>query len=202
MYNSVMMNLITPDKASARKGNRMTDKNLELLTELPVFPTPDSISWSGLRVDGLVKMPATFTLKDFEFLPLVEVVEDFQCEEGWVAANQRWEGVSVANFFEVSGMSLGTRYIGFSAGDFTVTLPVEEAMATNVIIALRHQGQLLTAEHGGPCRLVVPGKECFYSVKWVDRMTALAKRPEETGKSVALQRIAGKSVSGGSDAGR
>jgi DMSO/TMAO reductase YedYZ molybdopterin-dependent catalytic subunit len=37
----------------------------------------------------------------------------------------------------------------------------------NVLLALKHDGAQLPAEHGGPCRLVVPSLYFWKSAKWV-----------------------------------
>lgn len=167
----------------------MHDDDLKTLTEMPVFPRTPGSPWPGLRVDGMVGTPVTLTATDLWSLPVKEVVQDFSCEEGWVAVGQRWQGVPVATLLDLSEVDSRTRFVRFSAGDFTVALPVEEAMAPETMLAVRLQGRPLAPEHGGPCRLVASGKECFYSVKWVDRVTALAEPPEESGREIALGRI-------------
>lgn len=68
------------------------------LNDLPVFdhhygrPT----QWPGLRVEGLVANPQTFSATDLERLAAAVWTDDFRCEEGWVVNDQRWEGVSLA----------------------------------------------------------------------------------------------------------
>jgi DMSO/TMAO reductase YedYZ molybdopterin-dependent catalytic subunit len=47
----------------------------------------------------------------------------------------------------------------------------------------------LTQEHGAPLRLVAPGRACFYSVKWVDRLELLAEEVATTGASIARNRL-------------
>jgi DMSO/TMAO reductase YedYZ molybdopterin-dependent catalytic subunit len=178
-----------------RHTNQVTHKKLELRNDLPMFPSPFSTAWSGLRIDGLVKAPVTLRIKDLSLLPTRDVLQDFQCEEGWVAVNQHWNGVPVSVLLALSEADAGARYVRFSAGDFSVVLPVEQANGPETILALRLRGQPLAAEHGGPCRLVAPGKECFYGVKWVDRITALAEPAVETGRTIALQRLAGNNDS-------
>ena len=50
------------------------------------------------------------------------------------------------------------------------------------MVALRHNGAPLTIEHGGPCRLVVPGQAGRWSVKWLERAsTCWPDSPEDTG---------------------
>ena len=47
----------------------------------------------------------------------------------------------------------------------------------------------LTPEHGAPLRLVAPGRACFYSVKWVERLEVLADEAPTTGASIAHNRL-------------
>jgi DMSO/TMAO reductase YedYZ molybdopterin-dependent catalytic subunit len=81
------------------------------------------------------------------------------------------------------------RYVSFGAADFKIGLPLEEAMSPGALLASRLNGQPLAPEHGGPCRLVIVGKECFYSIKWVDNIEVTATRPTDTAKEIALKRI-------------
>jgi DMSO/TMAO reductase YedYZ molybdopterin-dependent catalytic subunit len=47
----------------------------------------------------------------------------------------------------------------------------------------------MTREHGAPLRLVAPGRACFYSVKWVDRLEVLEEEVATTGASIARNRV-------------
>ena len=40
-----------------------------------------------------------------------------------------------------------------------------------------------------PLRLVAPGRACFYSVKWVDRLTVLAEEAPTTSETIARNRL-------------
>jgi DMSO/TMAO reductase YedYZ molybdopterin-dependent catalytic subunit len=43
----------------------------------------------------------------------------------------------------------------------------------DVVLAFTHDGQPLTPEHGGPCRLVVPKLYFWKSAKWVRGFTLM-----------------------------
>ena len=75
------------------------------------------------------------------------------------------------------------------AGDSTVLLPLEEALTGGALLARRLNGQPLTPTHGAPLRLVAPGRACFYSVKWVDRLEVLAEEAATTGEGLARARL-------------
>lgn len=161
----------------------------EVLDRLPVFPVSEGTDWHGLRIEGMVRHPVGLSLHDLEQMPQRKLAQDFRCEEGWVVPDQRWEGVSVADLLELAEPLPGARYVALSAGDFTVSLTLEEAMQEGAILALRLDGAALPREHGGPCRLVAAGKTCYYSVKWLDSIQVAAEQPRETGREIALERI-------------
>ena len=64
-----------------------------------------------------------------------------------------------------------------------------EALAGGALLARSLNGQLLTPAHGAPLRLVAPGRVCWYSVKWVDRLEILADEAATTGASLARARL-------------
>jgi DMSO/TMAO reductase YedYZ molybdopterin-dependent catalytic subunit len=47
----------------------------------------------------------------------------------------------------------------------------------------------LTPAHGALLRLVAPGRVCWYSVKWVDRLELLAEEAATTGEGLARARL-------------
>ncbi len=56
------------------------------------------------------------------------------------------------------------------------------------------KGQSLPAAHGAPCRLVVAGKDCYFSVKWLERVEVTSGRPADTAREIALRRIGNQSA--------
>ncbi|MGH2350075.1 MAG: molybdopterin-dependent oxidoreductase, partial [Chloroflexota bacterium] len=66
-------------------------------------------------------------------------------------------------------------------------LTLDEALAA--LLAVRLDSRPLPAAHGGPVRLVVPGRECFTSVKWLDHLEVRDTPGAETGRAIALARL-------------
>ena len=64
---------------------------------------------------------------------------------------------------------------GGSKTVFARSLPIAEAMRDEVLLAFDLNGEPLTAAHGAPVRLIVPGWYGMASVKWVTRMSALSQ---------------------------
>ena len=165
-------------------------EELRELESLPLFPDHGQpSSWSGLRIDGLVQKPLALSLESLQKLPQKSWTEDFTCEEGWTVSSQAWEGVPLSAALEMASLLPEARHVAISAADFTIGLTLDEAMLPNVLLASRLNGQPLPQEHGGPCRLVAEGKECFDSIKWVDHIQVTASRPVDTAKQIALSRI-------------
>ena len=165
---------------------------MRVLPELPVFPTPqparDPHTWR-LTVHGLVAYPLTLTAEDLLKLPTRKFVDDFHCEEGWVVSDLEWEGVPVEEVLRAAGPLAEARYATFSQGEFSSVLTLEEARASSALLALRLNGQPLPVAHGAPCRLVVAGKECYFSVKWLERIEVTSDRPMDTAREIARRRI-------------
>ena len=175
-----------------RRFGWMSDADERVLNHLPVFPdVAPQTNWDRFLVQGLVEQPLELTHEALMTLAQEEFAEDFHRVEGWMVPDQKWEGVLVSTLLALAKPLPGAKYVGFSAGSYTVGLSLEEAEHSDVIIALRLNGETLPNEHGGPCRLIATGKKCHFSVKWVDRIELRATPPEDTGRSIAQARAGG-----------
>jgi DMSO/TMAO reductase YedYZ molybdopterin-dependent catalytic subunit len=165
---------------------------LERREALPVHPVPAGLAtpedWR-LRVDGLVAQPLALSVSEVEALGAQARATDFICEEGWVVPDQQWEGVAVAAILEHAGVRPEAHFVKVYAGEFTVLLPLAEALTSGALLARCLNGTPLTPEHGAPLRLVAPGRACFYNVKWVDRLEVLAEEAPTTGETIARNRL-------------
>src|SRR5205814_8442613 len=56
---------------------------------------------------------------------------------------------------------------------FERSLPLEEALRDDVLLAYEMNGAPLLPQHGFPLRLVVPGWYCMTHVKWLTRITVV-----------------------------
>jgi len=61
------------------------------------------------------------------------------------------------------------------AGGFTTNLSLEDFFQEDAAFALKHDGKPISAEHGGPVRLVVPKLYFWKSAKWVTGLRFLAE---------------------------
>jgi DMSO/TMAO reductase YedYZ molybdopterin-dependent catalytic subunit len=99
-------------------------------------------------------------------------------------STSRWTGYPLRRLLEsarvdeqaveilVEGADSGITTDGTTAG-FSRSLPIAEAMRDDVLLAFDVNDEPLTAAHGAPLRLIVPGWYGMASVKWVTRISAL-----------------------------
>ncbi|MCC6175587.1 MAG: molybdopterin-dependent oxidoreductase [Chloroflexi bacterium] len=155
------------------------------LPKHPVGPVSDTPA--RLRIDGLVERPLTLSLADLAALPRHDLTAEFACLEGWTVPDVAWQGVPVEAILEAARLLPEAAWIQASARDFSVPLPLD--VARQGMLALYLDGQPLPTEHGGPVRLVVPGQDCYTSIKWLDHLTLLSVAGQNTGRTTALGRL-------------
>ena len=166
----------------------MSESRRGRLPSLPVHPgVPQHLEAHRLVVDGLVARPLSLDATALAALPAAAITDDFLCLEGWSVAGLHWEGVSVATVLDAAGVRDGAAWVQASAGEFSVPLALDDARRG--LLALRLGGAPLPPEHGGPLRLVVPGADCFASIKWLDRLELRPEPGADTGRAIALRRI-------------
>lgn len=129
-------------------------------------------NWS-LTIDGLVVQTVTLNWTDYRSLPRVRVFADFHCVTRWSRLGNLWEGVGTAELAHLAVVDPAARYVivGGSDDGWTTNLPLDEFLAEDALVADRHDGRPLTAEHGGPARLVVPRLYAWKSAKWIRSIT-------------------------------
>lgn len=164
---------------------------MEIKPDLPEFSKRDfDLKEWRLDVGGLAEQPRRLAYADLLALPKVSLTDDFRCLEGWVVKDVAWEGVKLSAVLALVAPKAEARYVLAAAGDFSVALPLARALEETTILALRKDGALLDAYHGGPARLVLRGQECYESVKSLDRLRLLAEAEEGAAARIALGRLA------------
>ena len=168
----------------------MTDQpsDLTVLDALPVHPgeAPDPSTWR-LRVDGLVDEPLDLGVDDLEAMTQQLMVDDFACLEGWTVPGIRWRGVAVADLLDRAGVAAGGAWVQVTADDFSIPIPIAEARTA--LLAVEANDEPLPGPHGGPARLVVPGGECFTSIKWTDHIEVRSEPGDNSARRIALDRL-------------
>jgi DMSO/TMAO reductase YedYZ molybdopterin-dependent catalytic subunit len=132
-------------------------------------PTIDLDRWR-FRVSGLSAQTVEWDWAGFNKLPRVKVFADFHCVTRWSRLGNLWEGVATRELLELAG---GARpeahYVlvhGYDRG-WTTNLPLADFAAEDALVALLHDGEPISTEHGGPARLIIPRLYAWKSAKWV-----------------------------------
>lgn len=128
------------------------------------------------RVWGLVDAPRTWRWPELAELPTVEVSGDLHCVTRWSSLDHRWSGVRPVAFAAIVGVGHAARFAMLHGeGGYTANVPLEVLFADDVVLATHHNGEVLSAAHGGPLRAVIPSRYAWKSVKWLRGIEFLAE---------------------------
>lgn len=162
-------------------------RDLFVLAHLGI-PRVDVAEWR-LEIAGLVERPATLSFDDIRRLPVREVESFHQCAGAprrpdlatRRIANVVWQGVDLAELLRGCGMRPQARFLwaygldrgeydGVRAPCYVKDVPLARLDEGGVLLAHTVNGEPLTAEHGFPLRLVIPGWYGTNTVKWLWRL--------------------------------
>lgn len=143
-----------------------------LTTKWPVLtygltPRFDPRTWT-FRCFGRVEEEVVWTWAEFRALPRVTLTSDIHCVTRWSKLDNVWEGVSIREIMRRVRPKPEARYVLQHADpDYTTNIALDDLLDDDVVLALRHNGQDLEPDHGGPMRLVVPKLYFWKSAKWL-----------------------------------
>jgi DMSO/TMAO reductase YedYZ molybdopterin-dependent catalytic subunit len=143
-----------------------------LTADFPVLtagPTPriPLDRWS-FEITGLVREPVQWSWDAFQALPSRDWTVDISCVTKWTKLDMPWRGVSVDTLLEHVEIDPAAAFvIGHSYGGYTTNLPLADVLNAQAFVAYEYDGKPLAPDHGGPARLVVPGRYFWKSAKWV-----------------------------------
>jgi DMSO/TMAO reductase YedYZ molybdopterin-dependent catalytic subunit len=130
-------------------------------------PHADLGAWT-FRCFGLVREDVSWTWDEIGSLPQVEIASDIHCVTRWSRFDNRWTGVAVTELLR--HVEVGPEAVAVMAHaeqGYTTNIPLADLLEDDVLLAFQHDGKDLPAEHGGPCRLVVPRLYFWKSAKWI-----------------------------------
>jgi DMSO/TMAO reductase YedYZ molybdopterin-dependent catalytic subunit len=159
-----------PAEKAARvpPGQYLTEK-WPVLHYGPV-PRFDPRTWD-FRVFGRVKNELRWTWDEFKKLDeeaRTLVTADMHCVTTWSRLDQKWEGIPFKLIVDRAMPLEDAKFvIAHSEHGFTANTPLEFCLRDDCLIALRANGEPLSAEHGQPARLVVPRLYAWKSAKWL-----------------------------------
>lgn len=138
-----------------------------------------------LMVHGLVDRPSVFSMYDLKRLPFVSRVHFVECSGnrpnpmGKTAADthgrmgcSEWTGVPLSVLLKEVGLNNSAKWIiaeGSEDGKHVKSIPIAKAL-DDVLVAYAQNGEAVRPDHGYPLRLLVPGFEGIFNVKWLRRI--------------------------------
>lgn len=192
-------------------------------------PEVDAGEWR-LKIDGLVSKSLTLTLEEIKKRPAKTLAVTMECagngralfaprriSQPWLneaVGTAEWTGTPLRGLLQEAGLRRDAVDIVFTGIDrgieggeaqsYQRSLSVAEAMREEVLLAYAMNGAPLEPQHGFPLRLLVPGWYGMTSVKWLDRIEAVAapfrgyqmmrvyrytQSPDDLGEPVSLIRV-------------
>jgi len=157
-----------------------------------------------LVLAGAVREPLTLSLRDLRELPRATVAATLCCAGNrrseldsfpdavpWRAGaigNAVWSGVRLRDLLRAADIEPDMRHVAFTGLDdvdadgrvesFGGSIPIEKALASEVLLAYEMNGEPLPAEHGFPLRAIVPGYIGARSVKWLAAISVQREQSE------------------------
>jgi sulfane dehydrogenase subunit SoxC len=141
-----------------------------------------------LLIHGMVDRPLIYSLEELKRLPSVNRIHFLECNANGVPMAHRgrtvldtaqdiygrtscseWTGVPLSVLLKEAGVQRGASWLvsdGADSGHYSYSLPLAKAM-DDVLVAYGQNGEAVRPEQGYPLRLLVPGFEAPYSVKWL-----------------------------------
>ena len=131
----------------------------------------------AMALSGLVQPQEKIDWDGLLAYPSVEQTCDIHCVTGWSKLDTTWKGVRVSTLLEHFQISPEAKHCAIhAAAGWTTNLPLEHLLRDNVLLAYEYEGLPLSAEHGGPVRLLVPDLYLWKSAKWLEGIEFTAQQ--------------------------
>lgn len=124
-----------------------------------------------------MRRECSYRLDELRSLSVVRQAVDIHCVTRWSKLAVEFVGVPLAELIEQSLPAADARYVSFVARsdrNHSTSLPLADALSLGALVALEAEGRPLAVEHGGPVRMIVPGRYFYKSLKWLERIELLA----------------------------
>ena len=137
-------------------------------------PRANSGPWR-VTLAGLFAAPSSWSLEDFlqEFGPPTTCDVDIHCVTRWSKFNMRFSGVPLVRVLEHYRPLEDARFLvmrSHSDRNHSTSLTLRDARKLDVLLATHVDDKPLEEQHGGPIRVVVPGRYFYKSLKWLDTL--------------------------------
>jgi sulfane dehydrogenase subunit SoxC len=168
-----------------------------LLTHFDI-PMVDPVTWR-LELGGLFDRPQSLSLDDVRERPARTLPVTLECagngrallepnvpSQPWLqeaVGTAEWTGTPLAPLLREAGLTDEATEVVFTGLDrgiqgeiehlYERSLPRDEALRDEMLLAYEINGQPLPPQHGAPLRLIVPGWYGMTHVKWLQAITAV-----------------------------
>ena len=160
------------DPARLPPGQYLTEKWPVL--HAGTVPTIDIATWR-LRIFGLVEEEATLDYDALRALPTTEITTDIHCVTRWSRFDAGFRGVHWRELAALCKPLPAAHFVvAHAPQNFTANLPLAALADDDAVVCYEADGEPLTAEHGGPVRLVVPSRYFWKSAKWLTGLELVA----------------------------
>ncbi len=173
--------------ASITEGftGRAPDRNLDLppgqhLTHgFPVLsagPTPvvPRRAWE-LTVTTSTGQQRLWDFAGLNELAVEDITVDLHCVTRWSKLRTRWRGVAVEALLDDIDDAAAEYTMAHSYGGYTTNIPLEDLLDGRGWLVFDYEDEPLSAEHGGPVRLLVPHLYLWKSAKWLNAITLMPR---------------------------
>jgi DMSO/TMAO reductase YedYZ molybdopterin-dependent catalytic subunit len=171
-------------------------ENFYVRSHLPVPASLDAAAWT-LQIEGEVQNSAMLSMDDLRRMPSTSLTATLECAGNgrafydppvagvqWAkgaVGTARWTGVRMAEVLKRAGVRDSGQFVVMNGADralgtmpdFVRQVPIAKAMHPDTLIAYDMNGAPLPPVHGFPLRVIVPGWEGAYSVKWLSNLRVI-----------------------------
>ena len=152
---------------------------------IPSFPRFGLLEFAGrfpaqagencIKIGGDVERPVSIGA-DIARLPRVEQMSDFHCVSTWSSLGLKWGGYRFADFYRqlivpLAAPPADATFVVLRARDGAhISMPLEDLLQHDVMLADQLDGAPLTVEHGGPLRIIAPGHYGYKNIKFISAL--------------------------------
>jgi len=138
-----------------------------------VRPSVTLAEWR-LKIHGQVENPIVLDWPQFMSLPQFKDTSDFHCVTTWSQFDMEWEGVSFFTLVDLVKPTSKATHVFFTSFDgYSTNNPLSTCLDLDVLIAHNWNRQALTAEHGGPARVIIPKRYAWKGAKFIREIAFL-----------------------------
>jgi DMSO/TMAO reductase YedYZ molybdopterin-dependent catalytic subunit len=143
-------------------------------------PVVDGKTWR-MKVEGLVEHPLALSLDEILSRPRQTQALTLSCISnpvgGDLISTSFWTGTPFKGILDEAGLKKDVREIFIESADgFTESVPLSEAMDARTLLVYAMNGEPLTADHGYPLRIFIPGHFGMKQPKWIMRLEAIDRK--------------------------